>query len=415
LLKQYQQLLNQQVLCEDKAQHTAIAALDKLSKQLVLASKQDNPKTCLSRFSAPNKLFAKLLPKKSKSAPMIKGLYFYGRVGRGKTMLMDLFYQNIPIKHKKRIHFHRFMESVHQQLNELSLQQSSLGTSADINPLTRIAKSWATNIELLCFDEFFVSDIGDAMLLSGLFEALFSLGVTLVATSNCQPEALYRNGLQRERFLPTIALINHYCQVISVNGDTDHRLTNAVTQGYKNYYFTHLHGEQLLAKRFEELCNNGPISVNPVSITPVSISNSKLRNIIINNREIYYLAKTSKHIWFDFYALCSGPRSQRDYIQIADQFETVLISNVPQFSGELIPAVFSGVEDSYQRRGVLMGELRQLDDEARRFIALVDEFYDRNIQLIISADVDIIQLYQGQQLSFEFQRCQSRLFEMQNY
>ena len=410
--KQYQQLLNQQVLCEDKAQQTAIAALDKLSTQLVLASKQGHSKTCLSRFSAPNKLFAHLLPKKLKSKPahMIKGLYLYGRVGRGKTMLMDLFYQHTPIKHKQRIHFHRFMESVHQQLNELSIQQLSLGTSGDINPLTRIAKSWATNIELLCFDEFFVSDIGDAMLLSGLFEALFSLGVTLVATSNCQPEELYRNGLQRERFLPTIALINKYCQVISVNGERDHRVTNITAKAYKNYYFTHSHGEQLLAKRFQELCNNKSVSVNPVSI-----NSSKLRNIIINNREIYYLAKTSKHIWFDFYALCSGPRSQRDYIQIADQFETVLISNVPQFSGELIPAVFSGVEDSYQRSGVLMGELRQLDDEARRFIALVDEFYDKKIQLIISADVDIIQLYEGLQLSFEFQRCQSRLFEMQNY
>jgi len=397
LLEQYQQLQKQLVLCEDKAQHAAIAALDKLSKQLVLASNNNNQKILSNNFLAPKKLLAKLLPKKKK--PIIKGLYFYGRVGRGKTMLMDLFYQNIPIKHKKRIHFHRFMESVHQQLNELSSHHSSVD-----NPLARIAKSWATNIELLCFDEFFVSDIGDAMLLSGLFKELFSLGVTLVATSNCQPEQLYRNGLQRDLFLPTIALINQYCQVISVNGDTDHRLTSTVVQCYKNYYFTHSNGEQLIAKRFQEFCTDTAISVNDY----------KLKNIIINHREICYRAKTSKHIWFDFYALCSGPRSQRDYIQIADQFETVLISNVPQFSGRLIPAVFSGVEDSYQRSGVLMAELRQLDDEARRFIALVDEFYDRQIQLIISAEVDITELYLGQQLSFEFQRCQSRLFEMQN-
>ena len=397
MLEQYQQLQKQLVLCEDKAQHAAIAALDKLSKQLVLASNNNNQKILSNNFLAPKKLLAKLLPKKKK--PIIKGLYFYGRVGRGKTMLMDLFYQNIPIKHKKRIHFHRFMESVHQQLNELSSHHSSVD-----NPLARIAKSWATNIELLCFDEFFVSDIGDAMLLSGLFKELFSLGVTLVATSNCQPEQLYRNGLQRDLFLPTIALINQYCQVISVNGDTDHRLTSTVVQCYKNYYFTHSNGEQLIAKRFQEFCTDTAISVNDY----------KLKNIIINHREICYRAKTSKHIWFDFYALCSGPRSQRDYIQIADQFETVLISNIPQFSGRLIPAVFSGVEDSYQRSGVLMAELRQLDDEARRFIALVDEFYDRQIQLIISAEVDITELYLGQQLSFEFQRCQSRLFEMQN-
>lgn len=407
MLEQYQQLQKQQVLCEDKAQHAAIIALDKLSKELIIASDKDNPKNSSNNFLSINNLLAKLLPKNSKlkSVPMIKGLYFYGRVGRGKTMLMDLFYQNIPIKHKKRIHFHRFMESVHQQLKDLSSLSSSFDAGSDRNPLARIAKSWATNIELLCFDEFFVSDIGDAMLLAGLFKELFSLGVTLVFTSNCQPEQLYRNGLQRERFLPTISLINTYCQVISVNGDIDHRLTNTTTQRYKNYYFTHSHGAQLLAKRFQEFCNGRTGSFN----------RNKIKSIRINHREISYIDKTSKHIWFDFFALCSGPRSQLDYIQIADQFESVLINNVPQFSGELIPAVFSGVEDSYQRSGVLMAGLRQLDDEARRFIALVDEFYDRKIQLIISADVDITELYRGQQLRFEFRRCQSRLFEMQSF
>ena len=199
------------MLCEDKAQLNAVTALVELAKQLIASSNE--PK--LKRAS--NNLLEKLFSNKTK--PIIKGLYFYGRVGRGKTMLMDLFYQNIPLKHKRRIHFHRFMESVHQQLNELSLHQSSTGASSDVNPLAHIAKTWATDIELLCFDEFFVSDIGDAMLLAGLFQELFSLGVTLVTTSNCQPEQLYRNGLQRERFLPTISLINTYCQVISVNGD----------------------------------------------------------------------------------------------------------------------------------------------------------------------------------------------------
>jgi len=386
------------VLCEDKAQYAAIVALDKLSKAFVLANNSNS-----NSFFAQSKCLVKLLPRKAK--PVNKGLYFYGRVGRGKTMLMDLFYRNIPIKHKKRIHFHRFMESVHQQLNELSTNKPPFNRRSEINPLSRIAKSWAMNIELLCFDEFFVSDIGDAMLLSGLFRELFSLGVTLVITSNCKPEELYRNGLQRERFLPTIALINQYCQILSVNGDIDHRLTDTDSQHYKNYYFTSSNGEELLTERFREICHDIHFSFNQ----------RKVRNILINHREIAYLAKTDKHIWFDFNSLCSGPRSQRDYIKIADQFETVLISNVPQFSGKLIPAVFSGVEDNYQRSGVLMAELRQLDDEARRFIALVDELYDKKIQLIISADVDIIQLYQGHQLSFEFQRCQSRLFEMQNF
>lgn len=391
MFSQYNNLLEQQVLCEDKAQHQAVAALAELSAQLVVASNSAKLKNPSNNF------LDKLFSHKTKS--IIKGLYFYGRVGRGKTMLMDLFYQNTPLKHKRRIHFHRFMESVHQQLNELAIQQSALD-----NPLEHIAKMWAKDIKLLCFDEFFVSDIGDAMLLAGLFEALFSLGVTLVTTSNCQPEQLYSNGLQRERFLPTIALINHYCRVISIDGDIDHRLTNADKHHYKNYYFNHQKGQQLLAARFQQLCDQDKVDFNE----------SKVKRIIINDREVMFLAKTNKHIWFDFFALCSGPRSQRDYIQLADLFETVLISNVPQFSGKLVPAVFSGVEDSYQRSGVLMAELRQLDDEARRFIALVDEFYDRNIRLIISADVDITELYQGRQLSFEFQRCQSRLFEMQN-
>jgi cell division protein ZapE len=406
LLKQYQQLIKQQVLCEDKAQYSAVAALDMLSKQLVQLSnerKNSHSKRFLNSIVARlplHKIFRYKLHPES-AIPQFKSLYLYGRVGRGKTMLMDIFYQNISIKYKKRIHFHRFMESVHQQLNELSIQQSSSAQKVNINPLAYIAKSWATNIELLCFDEFFVSDIGDAMLLSGLCRELFALGITLVFTSNCKPEELYRNGLQRERFLPTIDLINQYCQILSVNGDTDHRLTDAVAVGYNNYYFTNADGEQLLAKRFEALGHDLSIILN--------------NDIMINNRKMSYRAKTDKHIWFDFYELCSGPRSQRDYIQLSDKFETVLITHVPQFSGELVPAVFSGVEDSYQRSGVLMGSLRHLDDEARRFIALVDEFYDRKVQLIISADVDIVDLYQGQQLSFEFQRCQSRLFEMQHY
>ena len=183
MLEQYQQLLSQNVLCEDKAQHNAVQALAQLSKQLVLAE-HDRLNNKKSSFNFLSKMTA------NKTKSVTKGLYFHGRVGRGKTMLMDLFYENIPLKQKKRIHFHRFMESIHQELKQLSLIQSAID-----NPLAHIAKRWASEISLLCFDEFFVSDIGDAMLLSGLFEALFCSGVTLVTTSNCQPEQLYRNGL----------------------------------------------------------------------------------------------------------------------------------------------------------------------------------------------------------------------------
>lgn len=390
------------MLCEDKAQFKAVQTLANLSKQLVLAEREEvERKNSLMSFVSKNC--------SNRTGAGITGLYFHGRVGRGKTMLMDLFYENTPIEQKKRIHFHRFMESVHQELKRLSSQKTSVD-----NPLTQIATCWASDIRLLCFDEFFVSDIGDAMLLSGLFSALFESGVTLVTTSNCKPEQLYRNGLQRERFLPTIDLINQFCQVVPIDGDIDHRLSNTEHQ-HKNYYFTALKGEELLTKRFFNLKASASDTLlkhdNEIN---TSSSNDNTKHITINNRVINYLNKTSRHIWFDFFELCSGPRSQRDYIQLADLFDTVLISNVPQFGGNLIPSVFSGVEDSYQRSGVLMGELRQLDDEARRFIALVDEFYDRKIKLIICAEVDITELYQGQQLSFEFQRCQSRLFEMQN-
>jgi len=402
LLEQYQELLTQNVLCEDKAQLSAVQALAQLSEQLVLAE-HDRIKNTKTSFD----FLSKITTKKTK--PVIKGLYFFGRVGRGKTMLMDLFYENIPLKQKKRIHFHRFMESIHQELKQLSRKKSAID-----NPLVHIAKGWASEISLLCFDEFFVSDIGDAMLLSGLFEALFSSGVTLVTTSNCQPEQLYRNGLQRERFLPTIKLINEFCQIISIDGDIDHRLTND-KHHHKNYYLNHQNGEQLLANRFKQLSTANITTNEHTSLQGHNLADMTSKNITINHREISYLGKTDEHIWFDFFALCSGPRSQRDYMKLADLFDTVLISNVPQFDGKLIPAVFSGVEDSYQRSGVLMADLRQLDDEARRFIALVDEFYDRKTQLIVCADVDITALYQGQQLSFEFQRCQSRLFEMQSY
>ncbi|KGJ97060.1 cell division protein ZapE [Colwellia psychrerythraea] len=364
----YQELLDNKQLEFDPAQTQAVDALVVLSERLV--EQQQLSKTLKTS---------------------IPGLYFHGRVGRGKTMLMDLFFQQLAIENKKRIHFHHFMESVHQQLAQLT------GKS---EPLRHIAKAWAQNIDLLCFDEFYVTDIGDAMLLSGLFSTLFSQGITLVATSNCEPEQLYRNGLQRERFLPTIALINQYCQVISINGDVDHRRSKlAKNANHNNYFLLANQGNKELIARFKSQTKQESLAAG---------------NIEINHRTMNYLAKSDNVIFFDFFALCSGPRSQRDYMALAKEYTAVFIANVPKFSGELIPAVFSGVEDSYQRSGVLMGDLQQLDDEARRFIALVDEFYDQGIKLIVSAQVDIFELYQGQQLAFEFERCQSRLIEMQN-
>lgn len=370
MLSAYQALSTSNNFKYDYAQVNAVAKLDDLSEQIY----QHERKSWLA--------------KRLKKSSAIRGIYLYGRVGRGKTMLMDLFFQNLAVTAKKRIHFHRFIEEVHQQLN-LCTGQS--------DPLTFIAKQWAKKIKVLCFDEFYVSDIGDAMLLSGLFQAFFQQDIILIATSNCRPEELYRNGLQRERFLPTIDLINHYCQVLSVDGAVDHRLEHydETAIAYRDY--TYPLNNKTLRQRF-------------LDITGIVGTSG---NITVNHRKIPFQAKTDTIILFDFYALCSGPRSQRDYISLADHFKLVLLDQVPQFDGERITSFISGVEDDYQRDGKLLSQLCHLDDEARRFIAVVDEFYDRNIRLIINAEVDIIELYQGQQLSFEFARCQSRLIEMQ--
>ncbi|MBA6379555.1 MULTISPECIES: cell division protein ZapE [unclassified Colwellia] len=370
MLSAYQALSTSNNFKYDYAQVNAVAKLDDLSEQIY----QHERKSWLA--------------KRLKKSSAIRGIYLYGRVGRGKTMLMDLFFQNLAVTAKKRIHFHRFIEEVHQQLN-LCTGQS--------DPLTFIAKQWAKKIKVLCFDEFYVSDIGDAMLLSGLFQAFFQQDIILIATSNCRPEELYRNGLQRERFMPTIDLINDYCQVLSVDGAVDHRLDryDETAIAYRDY--TYPLNNKTLRQRF-------------LDITGIVGTSG---NITVNHRKIPFQAKTDTIILFDFYALCSGPRSQRDYISLADHFKLVLLDQVPQFDGERITSVISGVEDDYQRDGKLLSQLRHLDDEARRFIAVVDEFYDRNIRLIINAEVDIIELYQGQQLSFEFARCQSRLIEMQ--
>lgn len=377
VINQYNLLIEQKALTLDTEQYKAALALDILTQNLICAKNQKSLifiiKKCLIK------------PK------VIQGLYFYGRVGRGKTMLMDLFYQQLNLTRKRRIHFHHFMETVHQMLNEFSGKD---------NPLALIAKTWANEVDVLCFDEFFVNDIGDAMLLSGLLSAMFSYGITLVATSNCPPEQLYKNGLQRERFLPTIDIIQQYCQVVAIDGPQDHRLlgTEIVNCKYRYYYIGSETDHNFLSQHFIALAK-GNIYYND--------------SIIIHGRVVNFLARSEHTIWFDFMALCSSPRSQRDYIELANNYTTILVSDVPQFSGSLIPAVFSGVEDSYQRSGVVMGQLRGLDDEARRFIALVDELYDRGVRLIIAAESDIAELYQGTQLNFEFARCRSRLFEMQ--
>lgn len=293
----------------------------------------------------------------------MRGLYLWGAVGRGKTFLADLLVESLPSNLVLRLHFHRCMGRVQAQLK-------SLEGRAD--PLRDVAAAFAAETKLLCLDEFFVSDIGDAMILAGLLEHLFALGVTLVTTSNIEPEGLYRDGLQRARFLPAIALLERHCEVRELVSPQDYRLRALTRAGV---YFTPMgeHAEHELAACFARIAPG----VHRVDAA-----------IRINDRDIPIRRRGDGAVWFDFSALCEGPRAVADYIDLAQRFNTVLISNVPQFTP-------------------------QTEDAARRFVNLVDEFYDRGVKLVLSAATPVTELYDGERLRAEFVRTESRLIEMQ--
>jgi cell division protein ZapE len=293
------------------------------------------------------------------------GLYLWGGVGRGKTYLVDTFHDSLPFSRKLRVHFHRFMQRVHAELAELDGEK---------NPLQTVADRLAGEAMVICFDEFFVSDIGDAMILAGLMEALFARGVTLVATSNIEPERLYENGLQRQRFLPAIALVEKYTRVVNVDAGIDYRLRTL--QRAELYHCPLDEAADVSLRR----------SFDALAVDP----GKHWERIQINGRYITVRCLAEDVAWFDFAELCDGPRSQNDYIELARIFHAVLISGVPRFG-----------PDS--------------NDQARRFIHLVDEFYDRNVKLVMAAEVPLLELYGGGSLAFEFQRTQSRLQEMQSH
>ncbi len=297
----------------------------------------------------------------------IKGLYIYGGVGRGKTYLMDVFFESLPFEDKMRTHFHRFMQRVHAELNLLKQQK---------NPLEGVARKIAKEARVICFDEFFVSDIGDAMILGGLLTHLLDGGVTLVATSNIRPDYLYENGLQRERFLPAIALLQRDTEVIELDGGVDYRL-RSLQQA--RLYHTPLgeEADKALSASFRRLVQeHATVHANEI--------------IEVLGRPINSRMSADDVIWFDFLELCDGPRSAYDYIELARIYQTVLLSNVPQLKADN-------------------------DDMARRFVSLVDEFYDRNVKLFIAAEVPLLQLYAGGSLTFVFERTSSRLLEMQSH
>lgn len=294
----------------------------------------------------------------------VRGLYLWGSVGRGKTFLMDLFFHALPPGTGRRRHFHRFMHDVHAELARLADRES---------PLEIVADSIAREARVVCLDELFVTDIGDAMILGGLFEGLFRRGVTLVATSNARPGDLYRDGLQRQRFVPAIRLLEEHTEVLAVGGDVDHRLRQLTQAG--TYLESAAPGtvrglEELFAALADDAGRDGG-------------------TIEIEDRPIAVRRESGNVVWFDFPAICDGPRSQNDYIEISREYHAVIVSGVPVFDATR-------------------------ENEARRFIALVDELYDRNVTLVLSAAAAPTALYRGERLKFEFERTASRLIEMQS-
>ena len=350
--QRYQLDLDENLLTPDPAQLAAVECLHGLHQRLTRAAgrKTGFLQRGWERLRGP-------------ARPPVKGAYLWGGVGRGKTRLVDMFYECLPLDNKMRVHFHRYMQWVHAELKQLKEVE---------RPLQKVAAKLSREVAVICFDEFHVSDITDAMLLSGLFHALFERGVTLVATSNSRPDDLYRDGLQRERFLPAIELIKRHADIIHLDAGTDYRLRH-LDRGRAYHHPLDAAGRDALAASFERVAPN---AAGPTTIE-------------IAGRRIEVKRLASSVAWFDFSALCEGPRGVADYIEIARQFQTVFIENAPRMDD---------------------GD----NDRARRFIALVDEFYDRNVKLIMTAEVESRALYAGKRLAGEYERAASRLVEMQS-
>lgn len=353
-VQRYEKDLQKDGFVADTAQRIAVEKLQSLYEQLTATDRQ--------KVGLLDRLRGRQLRQVA-----IKGLYFWGGVGRGKTYLMDNFYESLPFAQKMRVHFHRFMRRVHRDLVKYG------GVK---NPLEKVAAGIAREARVICFDEFFVSDITDAMILGGLMELLFAEGVTLVATSNIVPDNLYANGLQRQRFLPAIALVKQHCEVVNVDSGTDYRL-RALEQAELYHSPLDEQAEVSLHRTFD-------------SLVPARDEVREAVALEVEGRDIPCRFVGEDVVWFDFLALCDGPRSQNDYIELAREFHAVLISDVPQLG-------------------------RDSEDQARRFISLIDEFYDRNVKLAMSVAVPLEALYAGGSLAFEFERTLSRLLEMQSH
>lgn len=345
--QRYADALSSGEFMPDEEQGAAIQALDEVWQQLI--QRYDLARKPFGRFRQP-------------AVP--NGVYMWGGVGRGKTWLMDQFFDAVPFRRKMRLHFHHFMQRVHQELNSLKGQRDPLDTVAD--------RIYAEAV-VICFDEFFVSNVTDAMILSDIFQKLFDRGITLIATSNIAPDGLYKNGIHRDRFLPAIELVKKKCTVLNVDAGVDYRLR--VLKQAHLYLSPLTHDSELwLAKRFEALTQCQRFSEEPITV---------------NERLIEVRGHTEEVLWCDFAELCMKPRSPADYIELANTYGTILLGKIPSLNDNIA-------------------------DATRRLIYLVDEFYDRRVKLIVTAQQSIIELYQGEKLAFEIERTRSRLLEMQS-
>jgi cell division protein ZapE len=331
----------------DPAQLRAVAALER----------------CALEWSEYKQKRSNAIKKLLSHPPIPRGVYLYGGVGRGKSFLMDCFYNAVPLKRKTRLHFHEFMREVHRELRELQ---------GIVNPLDELAIRMAKRFKLICFDEFHVSEITDALILHRLLAALFEQGVGFMTTSNFKPDDLYPSGMHRDRILPAIALLNANLEVINVDNGTDYR--SRTLEQIKMYHHPW-----------------GTVADAEMSEAFAKLAESVVEDAVlhIEAREIHAKRKAGGVVWFDFKTLCGGPRSQNDYLEIATQFHTVLLSNVPAMPP-------------------------RLSSEARRFTWLVDVLYDRRVKLIMSAEVAPEALYTEGPLAHEFPRTVSRINEMQS-
>jgi len=335
----------------DSAQDLASDLLDALYHQVIKHDRVSPLRGLWNRLSG-------------RSMEPVTGLYLWGGVGRGKTLLMDNFYECLPITQKQRIHFYRFMRDIHAWLRKFH---------GEVDPLERIGCDLAKRTRVLCFDEFFVSDITDAMILAGVLRSVFDNGVILLATSNTHPDELYKNGLQRDQFEPAIEMIKRNMTIIRLDGDKDYRLQLLA----RAEIYHHPLDEAADAKLAEHL---------------ERLTNKKYRHeatIEVLGRHIPVRACGEGVCWFEFQEICTAPRSHTDYVELSRYLHTALISAVPILDD-------------------------QRNDETRRFIQLVDEFYDRSVNLILSAAAPPHNLYRGTRLYDDFQRTASRLTEMQS-